>query len=34
VLTHRHRGIALSGFNATPSGIIRPGGVVRFGGLF
>ena len=27
--THRDRGIALSGFNTTPSGIIRLGGVVR-----
>jgi hypothetical protein len=27
-------GIALSGSNATPQGIIQLGGVVRFGGLF
>jgi len=33
VLTDSYRGIALSGSNATPPGIIQLGGVVRFGGL-
>jgi hypothetical protein len=34
VLTDGYRGIALSGSNATPPGIIQLGGVVRFDGLF